>query len=79
MLSFVLLYLGRLVFKYVGAVVLDLRKLGMICASFPVAKYQSFIVGLDSVRAFGRVNIFAEVRGCHRSRWVSAANQDEDH
>lgn len=59
-LSILVLYLGSLVFKYVGAVILDLRKLGMVCASFPIAKYQSFIVGLDSVRAFGRVHIFAK-------------------
>ena len=38
--SILLIYFGWLIFKYVGGVILEMRKLSMVSNSFPVAKYQ---------------------------------------
>ncbi|KAK3240545.1 hypothetical protein CYMTET_49625 [Cymbomonas tetramitiformis] len=59
-LAALLIFAGAIIYKYVGVVILDLRKLSMICASPLSASLSGFIAGLDSVRAFNRVEAFAQ-------------------
>jgi len=50
---------GVWIYRVVGSVVLDLRKLSLIMASPIVSALGGFINGLDSIRAFGRTEMFA--------------------
>ena len=57
--AFAVLAFGVYIYAVVGSVALDLRKLSMISASPMLASLSGFVAGLDSIRAFGRVESFA--------------------
>eukprot|EP00300_Choanocystis_sp_HF-7_P031235 c40430_g1_i1.p1 GENE.c40430_g1_i1~~c40430_g1_i1.p1 ORF type:complete len:697 (+),score=203.27 c40430_g1_i1:197-2092(+) len=58
--SFFLVILSIVLYSVVGSIVLEMRRLLMISYSPIMAFFSSYIYGLDSIRAFGRINTFLD-------------------